>query len=362
MKKTFPKYDYGTLLQIQSKFKDSDKILFNKFLVFCSVSGGKTTTKKYSSVLTKIIDVFDGDMLKIDLERLRSFLSVLNESDLLPATKNEIKKVLKRFLKENYDDWSLRFKGLKDIRLEKDINQQKINANTILRPGDIELLVRGTSNLMYKAFVITLYESAARPEEILKIKWKDIDFNNKDIKLLSSKTGNLRINPICSSIYHLERWRNEYFFINPSSDDWVFVNYQNRNKHISVVSACRFLSRLSKRVLGRSIFTYIIRHTRGTELQKVLPPKIYEKFMDHSIQTATRYSHLSKDDVRDVMFKNVYSVKNISPQKKHELEIRIEKLEHALFQSMKIIKKISRTSHHTGEVIPSFPPTQAKGE
>jgi len=38
--------------------------------------------------------------------------------------------------------------------------------------------------------------------------------------------------------------------------------------------------------------------------------------MDHSIETATRYSHLNKDDVRDAMFKNVYEVEEISEEER----------------------------------------------
>ena len=42
--------------------------------------------------------------------------------------------------------------------------------------------------------------------------------------------------------------------------------------------------------------------------------------MDHSIETATRYSHLNKEDVRDAMFKNVYSVEELTEEERGELK------------------------------------------
>ena len=340
MRKTFPKYKRGSLANIEKSFSEKDKALINKYLIFCGGSGGKTTIAKYHSVLVKIVDVFGGDMDKIDLDRLRLFLEVLKSANLLPPTKNEIKKVLKRFLKENYDDWSLRFKGLNEpaFKGEKEYNEEKINANTILRKEEIEKLVRASESLKYKAFIMTMYESASRPEELLKVKWKDINLVEGDIKLVSSKTGNLRINPLQNSLLHLKRYKEEYTFPEVTGEDYVFVNPQKRGSHISRVATGLYIKRLGKKVLNRDIFMYLIRHTRATELQKVLPPKIYEKFMDHSLATATRYSHLNKKDVRESMFKNVYEVKDISPEKKHELEKELDKLKELVHNQNKLSK------------------------
>ena len=324
-----------------------DKKLIEDFLIFCGGTGGRTTIRKYRSVITKICDVFGGDLNKIDLKRLREFLNILNQSDLLPPTKNEIRKVLKRFLKENYDDWSSRFRGLSDIKGQKEINQDKINANTILRPEEIESLIRGVDSLKYKAMIILFYETAGRPEEIIKLQWRDINLEQGDVKLKSSKTGNLRINPIQNSIIHLKRYKQEYPFINLTAEDFVFPCPYGREKHMTVTAVSIFIRRLGNKILKRSIFPYLFRHSRATELQKVLPAKIYEKFLDHSIETATRYSHLNKEDVRDAMFKNVYKVKELSKENKHKLEKRIDELEN----SKKFIEEESKEQKDDIEIL-----------
>jgi integrase len=326
MKTTFPKYPKTSLKPTYEKFKPKDKKAIENFLIFCGGTGGRTTINKYRAVITKICDVFEGDLDKIDLNRLREFLNILNQSDLLPATKNEVKKVLKRFLRETYDDWSAKFKQLKDIRGQAEVNQDKINADTILTSNEIESLIRGADSLKYKAMIITFYETGSRPEELINTKWKDIDLDKGSIKLKSSKTGNVRINPIQNSIIHLKQYKEQYPYTNISPDDWVFPSPQDRTKHQTITASGIYFKSLGKRILKRDIFLYLIRHTRATELQKVLPAKIYEKFMDHSIETATRYSHLNKEDVRDSMFKNVYKVNEILPEQKHILEKELEEI------------------------------------
>lgn len=312
----------------ESTFKKKDIEIINKFLVYCGGTAGERTLNKIKRFMYKICDVLEGDLDKITLEEMREFLQLVKYSELSPATKNDIRKIFKRFLKETYSDWSSRFKNLEDpsLKSEPEINQDKINGNTILRKEEIERLMRKITSLKYKAVIMLMYETAGRPEEILKLKFKDVNLTNGDVKLKSSKTGNLRINPIQNSVIHIERWVQEYPFQNKTADDFLFPNPKKRNEHQSLVAFGIYLKRKSVEILNRPIFPYLLRHTRATELQKVLPAKIYEKFMDHSIETATRYSHLNKTDVREAMFKNVYKVDEISEEDKNKLEKEVENL------------------------------------
>lgn len=342
----------SNLDEIENKFKKKDKEMIEEFLVFCGGSAGKTTLKKYRRLMIKICDTLEGDLDKIDLNKLRKFLELLNHSDLLKPTKNEIKKVLKRFLKENYEDWSVRFKQLKDIKTESEAkgNQEKINASTILSKQEIENLIRSTDSLKYRALLILFYESAGRPEEILKLQWRDLNLERGEVKLSSSKTKDLRINPIQESLIHLKRYKQEYPFSNVSPDDWVFPSPQDRTQKQSLPALGMYLKRLGKRVLGKDVFPYLIRHTRASELHKILPPKVYEKFMGHSLDVATRYSHLDKDDVRDVMFRDVYSVKELDEEKKHELEKEVAKLREGMKNMWESMNAIARGEIDTLEL------------
>lgn len=338
MKETFPKYNQGDLNYIEKTISQNDKKILDKFIIFCGSTAGERKRNNIRKVMIKIIDVLETPLDRITLEKLRLFLNVLKDSELAPATKNEIKKHLKRFLKEFYPDWSKRFKELKDIKLEKDINVGKINENTIIKKEELERIINSCENIKYKTMIILLYESGGRPEEVLKLKWKDIDFNKKTVTLRSNKTGNLRINPIDKSISHLERWKKEYPFTKPLSDDYIFVSVK-RGEPVSRTAVNIHFNNIGKHVLKRAFFPYLLRHTRATELQKVLRPKVYEKFMDHSIETATRYSHLNNDDVREAMLRDVYEAQELTQEKQTLIEEEVRSLKEQLEEEKEDFKQ-----------------------
>ncbi len=323
MKKQYSKYKAGELFVVKSNLSTKDKGILNKFMVFCGGTAGEKKLKIIEGKMLQIIDVSQIPYDKWNLDKLREFLAILKKSDLSKATKNDIKKILKRFLKEYYEDWSKQFKGLQDIKGESDINEERVNANTIFTAEELEKIIRTAENLRFKALIMLMYESGGRPQEILSLRWKDINLEKGEVKLHSTKNNTIRINPIKESVIHLERYKQEYPFPNVSPNDFIFPAPKNRKEHFSVSYLSNLFNTLIKKALGRNSFPYVLRHTRATELQKKLPPKVYEKFMDHSIDTATRYSHLDKDDVREIMLEKVYHIEELTEKENK----RIKKLE-----------------------------------
>lgn len=327
MKKLFPRYKQGEILLIKSKLSKKDKDILDKFLIYCGGTAGERRLRNIETKMLQIRDVSEISYIDWNLDKLRSFLAILNKSELSKATKNDIKKALKRFLRETYDNWSKKFKGLKDIKGESDINEQRINANTLITEEELEQLIRSAENLRFKSLIMLMYESGARPDEILKLRWKDLNLDIGEVKLSSSKNQTVRVNPIKEAIIHLKRYKQEYPFPNVTPNDFVFPSPTNRRQQFSVSYFSGLFKKLSKVAIGRETFPYLIRHTRATQLQKVLPPKVYEKFMDHSIETATRYSHLDKDDVREVMLEKIYHIEELTPEEKDEIKLLKEKIE-----------------------------------
>lgn len=323
------RYKPGELLIIKNNLNKNDRKILDDYITFCS---GSASEAKVKIVERELLTIYDTSQLSFDkwtLKDLREFLAILNKSDLANATKNDIKKHFKRFLKEQYDDWNTRFKGLKDPALKcgKDINVEKINENTILQEGELEKLIRGAESLRLKALVILLYETGARPTEVLSTKWKDIDLDKGEIKLLSTKNNTVRVVPIKESILHLQRYKQEFPYPNVVPNDFIFPSPRDRKEHFSIQYLQNIFAKLSEQSLGRKLFPYILRHTRATELQKVLTPKIYEKVMDHSIEMATRYSHLNKDDVREQMLERVYHIEELTKEERSEIEKLKNKIE-----------------------------------
>lgn len=331
MKGEFPNYKGIKVFNIKLKPKDEEYL--NNFLKLCEGSAGEKKVKNIHRIMIQIYDVSEIGFDEWDLNKLRDFLSILNKSSKLNSTKNDIKKVLKRFLKEHYENWSIKFKNFADpsMKQKDEVNHEKLNATTMLKPNEFEILVKGADSFRMRSWISLSYESAGRPEEILKLKWSDIDLEKGRLKLHSSKTGNVRVIPIKDCILHLRQYKQEYPFEDVKASDFVFPSPMDRNKQISLQTIYTYIKTLGKNKLKRHIFPYLFRHTKLSFLHTKLSPKNYENFADHSISTAIKhYSHLGEDDLREEMFDKVFKIEELSEEENNkikELEAKLSKME-----------------------------------
>ncbi len=333
MKKEYPKYNIKlkneegeTILlmdKIESKIPSKDKKLINNFLEYCKINSKSETARKgRARTMIQIYDVFEKPLSIITLKNLRDFLVVVNNSSLSPSTQNDVKSLLKRFLRWHYKNWSKRFDDFRDIKMKDERNHEKINASTMLTEREIEILIRTTEKLRYKALIMLAFESAGRPEELLKLKWNDIDTENKRVKLYSVKTKRARINELKESIIHLERYRQEFPFPNVSDSDFVFPTPRNRNKQMTGSAFSGYIKELGKRAgIRKPIWPYLLRHTRLSPLIQELSPKAYVKFAGHSLDTGMYYyGHLSESKLSAEIMEKVYSVKEPTLEQKNKYE------------------------------------------
>ncbi len=330
MRNTYPDYRVKRINIFDINIKPKDRKIIDDFLKMCSGSAGESKVRNIERTMIQIVDVSQTSLDKWNLNTLRDFLAVLNKSDKLNSTKNDIKKVLKRFLKEYYEDWNTRFKGLRDngMKQQNEVNQLRLNPTTMIKDNEIELLIKGCENFKWRAWIHTSYETAGRPGEILNLKWKDVDLDNKKIKLFSSKNNTIRVIPIKDCVIPLKQYKQEYPFPDVKPNDYVFVSPTDRTKPLSHNAMYDYFESLSKKTIKRSVSPYLFRHTRLSFLHKKLSPKSYQMYADHSIATAVKhYSHLGADDLREEMYEKIFNIEEITKEQKNEYEERLEHLE-----------------------------------
>jgi len=340
MKDKYPDYKVGGVQFVKGNMSDSDKKILNDFIEYCGITAGLPKQKAVERKMLQFYDITEISYSEWNLDIFRKFLNVLNKSHHLPETQNDTKKVLKKFLKWKYPDWSLRFGEFKDLKTVNGVNYKKLNSSTILTPEELQIIVKNIDDLKYKALVLLAYESAGRPEEILKLRWKDINFTKREVTLFSSKTQKARVNPIRDSIPQLIRYRNECFDHTPLAGDLIFFNPRNRSRHLTTATFSSLFQKLENKVnFNKHIFPYLLRHSRLTQVHKVLSPKAYEKFAGHSIEVANaRYAHLSNDDVRQEMLEKVYSVQDVGANDSKEFE-RLQNRVYVLERKIRLIIK-----------------------
>jgi len=342
MKKVIHKYRGERINGVQVKIRDlikltpKDKIIFNKYITDVSGSAGEARVKKVSRELLVIHDTAEVGLGDWDYDVLSEFLSVLNKTELAKYTSNDYKKTIKSFLKFHYDDWNIRFKGLTHNGLKQvnPVNKEKVNKETLLKPNEFELLVKGCDKPLMRVYVHLAYKSAGRPEELLKLKWKDIDLNTGELKLDSSKTGKVRrifIDEDCKNDI-LNYKENQYAYPNPTNEDYIFVSPVKRSVHISTPTIYINLKTLSKKKIGRTDITpYLFRHTRLNFMRKKLSPDAYEDFSGHSLEVGMKfYSHNDVDDLREELFSRVFDKKEMPLKKRMQLEKEIKSMKKTL--------------------------------
>jgi integrase len=235
MREAIERYKPGELLFVKKGLPAQEIAFLNKYITFCKGTATEQKVRIVERQLLMIRDISGVPFNKWNLTKLREFLAVLNKSSLAKATQNDIKKHFKRFLREEYKDWDVRFKGLKDLRCSsKSVNQERINANTLLNPDRLEKVIRTAENLRFKALIMLSYETGGRPKEVLSARWKDVDLERGEIKLVSTKNKTTRVNTIKESIIHLKRYKQEYPFPDVKENDYIFPSVTNRDEPFSV--------------------------------------------------------------------------------------------------------------------------------
>ncbi len=324
MKKTYPKYKRGQLKE--KKILKLNLDIMDKFLKECSMTAKESKLNKIKSILIQIVDITQKDLDKLTREDVVDFVGLLNNSGRTDWTTNEIKVYLKKFLLWQYKDLEM-VKGIKQKSKENAFNDKRINEATLFTEQEVNKLIRSAETLRMKAWILLAFETGARPEEITNLKWKNIAFGDEDITdvtLYSNKTGKTRVFPVKRTSVHLKRWRQEFSYPDVNNEDYVFPSPRNRDKPMHQTSFRDRLKVLAKKAgIEKPVFSYLFRHTRATKLYEELPQQIAEKLLGHK-NMAQIYAHISNKKAKRSMLDKIYNIKELSPEKKAELEKKIE--------------------------------------
>lgn len=352
MLKKYPKFKKGEVEKVHDKLSDSEKKHIKEYLIYRKARG-LNSDDKVNDVRRYLIHlrfIMNKDLRKIDLKEFRELLALINTSRLSNNTKNHIKTDLRNFLIYSIPPAHSKFSNFEDIKFSNSRNEEKINSKTIFSKEEVEKLIKHEKKLFWKAFLLTQYEAGLRTIEARTLNWDNIKFNvdNKisEISVYSTKTKKSRTVFINEATDYLKQLKTEQENTKEKGT-YVFHGKNDKDKPIDKYSVSMWFRRLTKRVLGREGWAYLLRHSRATELYRLAKEnKISEdtavKFMGHSKSMSSIYTHLDKKDVSKMLRDQVYKIEDLPEEKKHALELRIEALEkgiRALHDKFSKIKK-----------------------
>jgi len=335
MKKRYPKFKQGELETIFSKLPNQEQKIINDFVKYCAIGCAERKQKDIKRTVIQFRHIIEKPLNSITLKVLRDYLALLNSSGREKYTCNGIKTILKRFLKWKYKDWSKRFEELRDIKLASNPkNTKKINANTLPKKEELEKLFKEERNLFWKTFLICLYETGMRPKELRHLKWKDIEFRYKGevsiIRFHATKNDKPRVSGVKIATPYLEQLREQQNNNNTTSQFVFPSNYKGKKGDpISRQLVNIWFTNLCKRVLGRHITPYFLRHKRAREIyieKKGIKEDIGARFIGHSKSMRDIYENMSEEDIVDTICNSIYQTEDLPPKQKHKLEKEVERL------------------------------------
>jgi len=282
--------------------------------------------KYWTSLRTihKILEKCFEDAKKEDIEEL--VIKIDSNKNWSEWTKHDLKRILKFF-----------FRWLKFGKLEGEYPEEvkwikaKIKRNNsktpeqILTKEEIELMAGKARNKRDKALVLTLYESGCRIGEFLKMRIKDIQFDEYGCYILvSGKTGWRRVRLVEYSKNLLEWLDMHPFKNNPESFVWINLEHPNPNEPIKPETVNNLLKKLAKECnISKPVHPHAFRHARATHLAKHLPDAVLKKFFGwtQDSRMASVYFHLSGKDTDEALLK-MYGIK-VEEKKEEKKGIKI---------------------------------------
>lgn len=336
MLKEYPRFARGEIQIFFDNLPREEQQLFLDYITYRQARGlnnaGKAQdTRRY---LLHLRFILGKPFTELDLRDLRTLLVLINGSWLADMPKNTIKTDLKNFLKYLFPDWSLRFSSLEDIKLDSNPSRKRpITPQILFKKEDIENIMLHETRMFWKAFFICQYEGGLRTGEVRFLKWDDIKFNVdgdiSEINIYATKTKKTRPIFVKDATHYLLRLMQEQESLDKKGA-YIFHG-RDKNKPVDKHVVSNWFRNLIKKVLAREGWNYLLRHSRGTELRRLVKQGKIAKdtsvaFMGHSEEMNDRYSHFEDQEIKEMLKNQVYKLEDMPENKKHELEIEIEKL------------------------------------
>lgn len=330
-----PLFEYTrefTSKDIYEKLSKGERETMDKFKDYMLISASEERSKEAIRELLRFREVIGIEFNKIELEDLEYFLKELKQSSFADYSKNKIKGHIQRFLRRHFKDWSLRFDNFDVIKYNSKAQRKKpITSESLITEKEFDKLIKSEKSLFWKTFLMVQYEGALRTGETRTLKWSKISFSDDGfcvLKIASKKnkdaTETERDLPLKNSTPYLLDLKQQQKTLHISSE-WVFPSPHDHKKNISK-SVNNWFKKLTKRVLGREIVNYNLRHKKASEFkEKIQKGEMTEdsaiKFMGHSQKMFNKtYADMDKGDRIKILQEQIYSYK--APTKKEQNTIK----------------------------------------
>jgi site-specific recombinase XerD/formylmethanofuran dehydrogenase subunit D len=287
---------------------EANKRLIKKFAEFCFTERiSKSRISRYVETLHKISRwLGKKELSKLTKDDIISILKKIEEQDFSPWTIQMYRVVLRKFFKwvgkENLVNW---------FKVNIKANETKLPED-LLTEEEVKAMIEKCDNLRDKALIATLYESAARPSEILTMQILDVTFDDYGcFIILHGKTGARKLRLVVASPY-LANWiENHPLKENREAPLWVLTGNVGKYQPMTYAALAKMIRKVSKLAgIKKDVSPYLFRHSRLTFLAKILTEQELKMIAGwtQSSRMAATYVHLSARDTDQAILSKVYGI------------------------------------------------------
>ena len=162
----------------------------------------------------------------------------------------------------------------------------------VLNKDEISKMFESTVNLKHRLVLMVLYYTGIRVNEIVNLKWEDIDFQRGTIHLKTAKGEKERI------VFFHEKLKSFIEYFNLKKEGYVFLSnfgkkYDKRTVQLIVRNAAK------KSGISKKVTPHTLRHSFATHLLEAgADIRHIQKLLGHSsLQTTQIYTHVANKDI-----------------------------------------------------------------
>ncbi len=244
--------------------------------------------------------------LSIDYDSIRKYLSYLNDKKDTNTTISRKISSLRGFYSYLRLNEKIKNNPFKLINLPK--KEQKLPRFFYYNELEELFAACDTSTSLGQrnlAILEVLYATGTRVSELINIKLEDINFSEKQIKVLGKGNKERMVFLGEYAVDALEDYLNDgYLFLNKYNLDYVFLNHLG-NK-ITRRGIEDILTKLIKKTsIDKKISPHMIRHSFATHLlnEGCDLESVQEMLGHESISATAIYTHVTDDRIKEIYFK-----------------------------------------------------------
>jgi integrase len=243
--------------------------------------------KVYKFTMNSLNDFFgDVPLNSLDLEQFQRYFQSLFKSNVGTTYYEIIKAMVSRAI-----DWGYYYGNNPVIKITKPKRQQKEVLH--ITQDEFERILENVSNILYKSIFIFLYNTGLRKNEMVTLKWKQVNLKKRLILLNDTKSKKNRVVPLNQKAFEIINNQKKI-------SEYVFCNSNGFPLNKEFVSAVfKDAVRLTENI-NQEYHLHNLRSSFASNLaNKSIPIQIVSKLLGHSSVKITEkyYTHIQVDSL-----------------------------------------------------------------